>query len=268
MRCCNEKLFHDQSVFLTLTWDDEKCRALDVPSPVSLDDRPFQLFMKRTRKARPGLRLSYFMCGEYGDVKQRPHYHAIVFGLGFTDQVLFKTDPFNLFRSKELERLWPFGNSLIGEVTKETAQYVAGYLVAKDDREDSPRYERMNVKTGEVFSVAREFARMSLKPAIGLRFLEKFTGDVSVRDASVINGKEFRPPKYYDRKMKGYMKYSPDHSEYFPSMPLDAARFASNAEARAERGLSLKADSTPARLRVQEAVVRSRLALKRRLLED
>lgn len=280
MRCCNEKLRHHNSVFLTLTLDDKKNKGM-FPYPLTATEfhRPFQLFMKRLRKARevPFVDLgtwrrrvtrppiSYFMCGEYGEREKRPHWHAIVFGVDFDDMKLFKTNPFDLYRSSELERLWPAGNSLIGEVNQLTAQYVAGYCVSKDDRLESEKYGRL--VDGQVYQVAPEYGRMSLRPAVGLRFLEEYKSDVVVRDTSVVNGREFKPPRYYDRKLRGYNRYDRERGLYFPSMPLDAAAYARNVEKRAERAIANKADSSQTRLAVQETVVKSRLALKRKLLE-
>lgn len=277
VRCVNEKSLYDSSVFLTLTWDDKKMEALKRSTPISLDHRPFQLFMKRVRKARevmfvdveefasrPGRqwkrhavcvhrpRMSYYMCGEYGEQLRRPHYHALVFGLEFLDKQVIRTNPFTLWRSAELERLWPFGYSSIGAVTLETAQYVAGYVVDRKTGKDADaHYSVVDVRTGEVTNLAPEYGRMSLRPGIGSRFFERYHSEVSVRDSAVVNGKEYKPPKYYDKKLER----------------LDGFRLDENLFERYKTAQEMQADSTPARLSVQETVVKSRMALKRRLLE-
>lgn len=276
----HETRFHHNSVFLTLTLDDKKNKNM-FPYPLTDREfhRPFQLFMKRLRKSREALfvdletwrrrtarpRLAYFMCGEYGEREKRPHWHAIIFGVDFPDMKLFKTNPFDLYRSAELERLWPAGNSLIGAVTKETAQYVAGYCVSLDDRPEHEKYSRM--VDGRVYQVAQEYGNMSLKPAIGLRHIEKFHGEVTVRDAAVVAGREYRPPRYYDRQLGGYMRYDRENGFYNPRQPLASKEFKDIKAARAAYALELAADSTPARLKTQETVVKSRTALKRRILE-
>lgn len=48
---------------------------------MTLHTPDFQKFMKRLRKLHPrGTRIKYYAVGEYGTTRQRPHYHAILFG--------------------------------------------------------------------------------------------------------------------------------------------------------------------------------------------
>lgn len=247
VRCVNEKSLSDSSVFLTLTF-----KNAPIFSDVREFHRPFQLFMKKLRFARKGERLSYFMCGEYGERFERPHYHALVFNCGFGDRKLLKTNPVDLYRSPELERLWPLGFSSIGDVTLESAQYVAGYVVGrKTGKGAEDHYQVVDLSSGELRPVSPEYGRMSLRPGIGARFFDKFHHDVTVRDSAVVNGREYKPPKYYDRRLEKIDGFKLDELEY----------------ERYKTALELETDSTPARLQVQEAVVKSRMALKRRLLE-
>lgn len=48
---------------------------------------------------------------------------------------------------------------------------------------------------------------MSLKPAIGKRWIEKFWQDAYPRDYVVMDGLQFKPPRYYDKWME---KHHPD----------------------------------------------------------
>lgn len=266
MRCVHESRLHDSNVFLTLTFDSEKCKV-----PEGIYHHPFQKFMKRLRKSREVLhidvlawasgekkyrhitrpKIKYFMCGEYGEEFGRPHYHALVFGVDFPDKKILKRDPL-LFRSAELERLWPFGFSSIGAVTYESAQYVAGYVVSRrTGQEAEDHYWRVHPATGEVVPVPPEYGEMSLKPGIGFEYLDRFTSDVYTQDQCVINGTRRRPPKFYDKKRLRYLDvYSDDVL----------------AE-RQRKALDLEADSSQDRLAVQERVTLARQALKRKFLE-
>lgn len=81
MRCVDEASLYPENSFITLTFSDEVLAKRGV----SLDKRDFQLFMKRLRKFTGGQMIRYFHCGEYGAKTFRPHYHALLFNLGFPD---------------------------------------------------------------------------------------------------------------------------------------------------------------------------------------
>lgn len=80
LRLLHELSYHDDAVFLTLTYDDAH-----VPPNMSLRKRDLQLFFKRIRKALGVRRIKYFACGEYGDETFRPHYHCIIYGLSLAE---------------------------------------------------------------------------------------------------------------------------------------------------------------------------------------
>lgn len=267
VRCVNEAKLHAQSVFLTLTWSEEKCRELGREVPLTLDHRPWQLFAKRCRKAKGPFK--FFMSGEYGERLGRPHYHALLFGVGFSDRQLIRTNPMPLWRSAELERLWPFGYSSIGDVSMESAQYVAGYITTRKTGELADDfYWKLSDVTGELFQVTPEYGRMSLKDGgVGGKFFEKYYSEVVVRDASVVNGRVVKPPRYYDRRLRGYASVDRSRGTATVRRAIDRARSDKIRADRLKMADAMSEDSTPERLRVQEEVVKSRMALKRRLLE-
>lgn len=185
-RCMHEASLHSENCFITLTYKD---------APVSLDYRDFQLFMKRLRKRFP--RVRFYMCGEYGDQLSRPHFHACLFGVNFADRVKFGR---SLYRSPLLESLWPAGFSSIGEVTFESAAYVARYIMKKitGDLAES-HYLRIDPDTGEMIMLTPEFCHMSLKPGIGAGWIDKYLSDVYPDGEMVVRGCESKAPRYYDK---------------------------------------------------------------------
>ena len=78
MRLWHELPYHQSSIFLTLTYDDD-----NLPPNASLSKSDLQKFFKRLRKdlSYVDRKIKYFAAGEYGPKTNRPHYHAIVFGL-------------------------------------------------------------------------------------------------------------------------------------------------------------------------------------------
>lgn len=243
----HESQMHDANSFVTLTYSDEFC-------PVTLVHGHFQRFMKRLRHHFPGAR--YFMCGEYGERTNRPHFHACLFGVSFPDRVFHGGVPPNeTFTSKLLSELWPFGHAVIGSVTFESAGYVAGYVTKKVTGDDAYKhYERMDVETGEIVHCAPEYGRMSLKPGIGATWFEKFSSDVYSGDKDSVvlrGGVKSKPPRYYDKLL--------DRS--FPGrLDLLKVKRLSGARERA-------ADNTRDRLVAKERVARARLRLKRKFVE-
>lgn len=195
MRCVHEASLHDANCFITLTYDDD-----NLPVGYTLVKKHFQDFMKRLRWRFPQ-RISYFACGEYGEILQRPHYHACLFGFDFPDKAKLKQVGDNLlYRSLVLEELWPFGFCTIGSVSFDSAAYCARYVMKKVTGDRAERhYESILRETGEIVRREPEFALMSLRPAIGKLWYNRFNGEVLASDSVVMRGKEMNPPKYYDK---------------------------------------------------------------------
>lgn len=131
LRCVLESQQYNQNCFLTLTYAD---------APKSVSKRDFQLFMKRLRKHLEPLKIRYFGCGEYGDLRGRPHYHIIIFGWEPADMYFFKTSKKGkkIYRSSFLEKIWDKGFSAIEELNFNSAKYTAIYMqkmLDNDDRE-------------------------------------------------------------------------------------------------------------------------------------
>jgi len=80
LRMLHELDEHEDSIFITLTYDED-----NVPENMSLRKADLQKFFKRLRKALGDRTIKYFACGEYGDKTERLHYHSIIFGLSLKD---------------------------------------------------------------------------------------------------------------------------------------------------------------------------------------
>lgn len=247
VRCYHEQQMHRENCFITLTYSDEF-----LPPDWSLNYSHFQKFMKRLRKLKGPSR--FFMCGEYGDENFRPHYHACLFGVQFRDRQNWRKSAsgFDTFRSEELDRLWGMGHAELGELTFESAAYVARYVMKKVTGKDAERhYETFDPYTGEIFNRTPEFARMSLKPGIGFDWYAKFRSEVFPRDRVVINGREVRPPRYYDKCLQsevGSLSDVVEYQRYLKAMDIP------------------KEESSDVRLAVRETVAKARLSFKKRSL--
>lgn len=218
VRCMHELQMHNGiGSFLTLTYAPDQ---LPKNSSVVMSD--LQKFLKRLRKHFKGTTVRHFSCGEYGDnggepELGHPHYHCIIFGVDFdADKYAWKTvmhnrQKYTYWRSSTLEKLWPYGYSIIGDVTQQSTAYVARYITKKinGDLKDK-HYTRIDKETGEVLEVMPEFVAMSTRPGIGASWLEKYYSDVFPSDECIIEGKKYKVPKYY---LDWYEKHFPDEWE-------------------------------------------------------
>lgn len=245
VRIMHEVQMHEENSYVTLTYDDEH-----LPFRGMLDRRDFQLFMKRLRKFFGNERISFFHCGEYGEDKDRPHYHAVLFGVWFPDCRLRKYNERGepLYESATLARLWGKGDCLVGAVEFDSARYVAKYCVKKiNGPKADEHYRRVDVETGEVYWLPPEYATMSLRPAIGARWFERFGAELEDNDTVVMSGYESPVPRYYDKLR-------------------DRVALKEVKRKRKRKVLEHCEDVTAARLKVRERVTKARVSLSGRKL--
>lgn len=226
IRCIKELLYHDTSMFITLTYNND-----NLPLHGSLRPDDVTNFIKRYRAMleredqNNGLskenyrKFSYFYCGEYGDNLGRPHYHIIIFGHRFDDAKKLRKSQKGgqLFDSVKLSRLWKFGWSNFGDVTFESCAYVAGYVSKKIN--GSAKWDHYDTGlvhdfTGEIIIKQPEFARMSkgsrnadgekVSYAIGERFYLDHCHSLFEQGYVTRQGKKtkYQIPRYYKKRYK------------------------------------------------------------------
>lgn len=114
-----ESLQHKDICIALLTYDEEH-----LPENSSLVRSHPSAFMKRLRTAltRAGFdgKIRYYICGEYGEKFNRPHYHAIIYGLPQEYYYL-------------IDQCWSFGmvNAELPRDTLNACYYIAGYVTKK-----------------------------------------------------------------------------------------------------------------------------------------
>lgn len=240
----HEAQMHENNCFVTLTYSDQS-----VPADYGLRYSDYQKFIRSLRKAHGKVR--FYMCGEYGEQLLRPHFHAALFGFDPPDREYLRTTESGakLYTSATLSKHWPHGHVSVGDVTFESAAYIARYVMKKANGKLAEEvYARTNPVTGETWKVLPEFTRMSLKPGIGATWLEKYQSDVYPNDAVLVNGRFVRPPRYYDQQMEA------KHPEILESLQVG----------REQRARATACDSTPDRLKSRELVTRAKLNFKKR----
>lgn len=244
MRLLHEKRLHRDSCFVTLTYDNDH-----LPDGGTLVKRDLQLFMKRLRKRR-GAGVRFYACGEYGDRNARPHYHALLFNCEFADKKYFSENRRGdkYYTSDELRGMWSLGHNVIGDVTFDSAAYVARYVVKKITGSRAAEHYAVVDGSGEVFDRLPEFTVMSRRPGIGDGYYHKYGAEVYAHDSVIINGKEVRPPRFYD-----------DRYELTNERELLLIK-----RRRKQKALLFKADNTSRRRWVKETIQLKRLKMLER----
>ncbi len=285
VRMMHEAESHADNSFITLTYDEDF-----LPANGSISSEAMQLFMKRLRSRISPIKIKFFLCGEYGEVCRRcglsrvkcscpfflpsigrPHYHAIIFGYDFPDKVPLKMrGGFQMYRSDLLEEVWSFGFSEIGEVSFDSACYVANYATKKITNKEA----RFDGKTEFWPSAADhyggrtpEFVHMSRGGrdgnGIGHDWISRFKSDVYPSDEVIVNEHQAKPPRYYDKYIEG------TDMATFEKVMLSREAALEEVEAYSIKGKVFKVlpATNPYRLAVRERCATAKLSQKCRNLE-
>lgn len=223
VRIMHEAQMHESNTFITLTYDDDH-----YPENGSLVPRDWELFNKRLRKKFSPRLYKFYMCGEYGDKRHRPHYHAALLGIEFSDLIPAGTSKlgFPLYESPTLSAVWGKGRCIVNELTFQSAAYIALYMLKKQKGDtrgiasvDVAFFESISRRMSDKLTPAEydswldealatytwrhpEFCRMS--KSIGKSWITKYLSDVYPYDEVIKDGYRIKPPRYYDNYLKEF----------------------------------------------------------------
>lgn len=254
VRCMHEAHYHDQSCFITLTFDSQ-----NLPSPPSLSSQEVSKFIRALRQKYKPKKIRFYAGGEYGKKEKtfRPHYHIILFGHDFSDKIEKEiTDQgHQLYTSEELSALWGKGRADLGTVTYASAGYVARYTTKKAYGPQAEEHYEHISEDGEIFNLKPEFTQMSNNPGIGQKWLEQFYKDIFPCDFIVIkdggNYRQCKVPRYYTKWLKEHHR----------------ALYETVMEQRLERFFETEEDNTLERLQTKYLIGKRRLKQLERPLQ-
>ena len=182
-----------------LTYDEEH-----LPNDRTLLKDDLIKFYKRLRKElsqqSPPRKMKHFSAGEYGSPLkgERPHYHAILFGISQTEEDLIK-------------RVWGKGIIQLDPCNEATAAYVAGYVYKKYNGEGYEHYSGDRIRPFQVSS-----------NGIGkLHCLDNFQQFKS-KGYLTNRGIKYALPLYY-KKLLG--EYTPVKEEYIAKIRKETAEY-------------------------------------------
>lgn len=185
-----EQAYSDWSLFVTLTYAPAYLPYYPGGKP-GFNKRHLQLFIKSLRKSIGGHSLRYYIISEYGENTLRPHYHALLFLHGLSNdkdkRYSFQQKFYNLVRSH-----WKYGHVQFGDVQAASIAYVTKYML-KDGHFPG--------------GIKDDFVLMSLKPAIGSQlldehgFVDSFVNDFFSPTQLNYQGERSRMPRYLRDKI-------------------------------------------------------------------
>lgn len=178
LRCWLEAKSWRTGAFVTLTYRDSA-----LPNFGSLRAEDIAPFIKRLRAALHPDRFKFFLSGEYGERTDRPHYHALLFGV-------------SPFQARAIEAAWGFGHARVDPLSDQRIAYVAGYCSKKIGFRQEHRID-VDPETGEVlYERQAPFVRMSRRPGIGGSARNYWR---SWRDYAVLGGRKLPVPRFLHR---------------------------------------------------------------------
>lgn len=208
-RLLHESNYNSTSYFITITYDSEHV-PINCDGLMEVCKKDIQLFHRYIRRNFPDVTFRYFLNSEYGPQTQRPHYHAIYYGLPesvFTSGIpKYGKRGLEYTYNGELQRIWSKGELTVSPMTRERASYCAKYFI---DKLDNPDFTEKN------------FNLMSRKPGIGRLYAEAIAP--KVRHYGLIGcltdkGNYVGLPRYYRKVI-----YSDDERrEQFESREYDS----------------------------------------------
>lgn len=217
-----EQLLHQNSAFVTLTYADETL-PLTSTGLATLESMHLRNWLKLLRNKIAPLRIRFFAVGEYGDVSERPHYHAALFGhptcvRGRTLRRPGHSRP-EWEACCDVCRLvgytWKKGDVDLGTLTPESAQYIAGYVTKK-----------LVGNHPKLLGRHPEFGRQSNRPGIGADFMHEVASTLlehgleSLEDVPTQlqhGGRKLPLGSYLTRRLRKLV----GHDEKAPQVTLD-----------------------------------------------
>lgn len=210
MRLLAEYKKHPNSVFITLTFDDNNLKRFTYAP-----NRAVRLFLDRARKAL-GKQVRHFIIGEYGSKTGRFHYHGILFNVDLDNMILSK--------------LWKYGFVYIGYCNDKTISYIIKYLVKDSVSPGAKKVPRLIVSKGIGSNLADELKnepiKRDCKPYLTYNNSAKVMLPRYIRDKlftldelcymkflldispfkKFLNGKEYSDPVRYKKDLKKYFE--------------------------------------------------------------
>lgn len=201
IKLINEAKYHKKGCFITLTFDnkillDKESKAYKYGARVGFaydinkSKDYFTKFIKRLRKAYTGTPISYYHIGEYGEKTHRPHHHAIIYGINFTENGMNRPEMRVSksgkvqYYSQLLEDLWACGMTSIQDLNPRNIMYISQYCLKK-------------YKSKEMEKKYKSVMTFSNRCKISVKWVRRNFKEIVKGYLTDSDGKKYRVPKSY-----------------------------------------------------------------------
>lgn len=187
-RCMDEAKLHKENCLITLTYE---------VTDGNLYKRDVQKFIKRLRRRIEPKKIRFYLCGEYGGRRNRPHYHVVCFGWFPPDAKYVCTKKgVDYFGSEQLAEIWRSdeearqngrqgGFVSVATLNFRACRYCCKYLQKLDERPHK----------------VMPFTLMSRRPGIGAQAVKP---EMLINGTMYCNGKSLPIPKFYVDKLEKF----------------------------------------------------------------
>lgn len=189
-RAKSELFLKGRSAFVTFTYDAEHLHFSPLSNEMTLcrddvhrflDNLRHYVVSKKPLGSRPDY--SVFLVGEYGGQFQRPHYHALFFGLDFSDcRPVF-------------DRLWPYGSVKSLPLLSGSINYVTDYV-------SKGVTGLMARELYDYHAVERPFC--SVSRGFGRDWILSHRDEINEKGYIVVSNRFVQVPTYYKNLCKKY----------------------------------------------------------------
>lgn len=206
-----------------------------------------QGFLRSLRSIYPAP-IRFYGVGEYGDRTFRPHFHLALFGVSVLD-------------GEYIGKAWKKGFFHLGDLTRDSAQYLCGYVTKKLNKKDDVLLQGRHP----------EFARMSLRPGIGALAIRTLKGALApngdlttlvergdVPETMRTGGKVYPLGRYLRGKLRESIGWEPTQPERIKKAFADAYVARTPEEVRLNE---VKRDTQYTRAHARQKIDRSKKRL-------
>lgn len=172
--------------FVTLTYADEHL------PPNGVDKQEIVKFHKRLRKNYQLTDMKYILISEYGPHGQRPHYHAIYFGVP----------------SISFEQIWKNGFVEVSPLLPERINYVCSYHVLKNffvPEGQNPNFRLMS-------------------KGLGLDGFDKYLNNAHINDWNFVFDSNLFKVSLHRYYKENFAPYRPAKIGFYKSLPVETAK--------------------------------------------